>query len=251
MSGEREDNTREFTCTLSEDVKPNEGQSIQGKFECSLSGLTEEYYLLRQNSSDSVSGLPNDEVLLDPVLTSESIESGKILDYSLEENQSEDKIPATFSVTSIKEDTCESKGKFLIEGSLSKEIVNDLSLTIPLTFPDGITVSCTLLNKAAGTSQVSCQVDRNIDASNIVFEQTIIKDGALEVMNLEGFSSEATITCSNGVLAEAEKKTNANISFRQVSHLELNRVNGFSFFFASFANQNIPTGTTLTMKSLF
>ena len=248
MSGEREDDTREVTCTLSEEVKPNEGQSLQGTFECSLSGLTEEYYSLRLNSSDSVSGLPNDEVLLDPELTSESIESGKLLDYSLEENQSEDKIPATFSVTSINEDTCGSNGKFLIEGSLSKEIVNDLSFTIPLIFPDGITASCTLLNKAAGTSQISCQVDRNIDASNIVFEQTIIKDGALEVMNLEGFSSEATITCSNGVLAEAEKKTNVNVSFRQVSHLELNGVNGFSFFFASFANQNLPTSTTLTMK---
>ena len=109
--------------------------------------------------------------------------NGKPSDYSLKENQSEDKIPEIFSVTSIKENTCGSNRKFLNEGSLSKEIVNDLSFTIPLTFPDGITVSCTLLNKAAGTSQISCQVDRNIDASNIVFEQTIIKDGALEVMN--------------------------------------------------------------------
>ena len=57
MSGEREDDTREVTCTLSEEVKPNEGQSLQGTFECSLSGLTEEYYSLRLNSSESVSGM--------------------------------------------------------------------------------------------------------------------------------------------------------------------------------------------------
>ena len=247
-NGEREDITRNVNCTLTEDVSPSEGHSEQGSFRCSLSGLTEEYYSLRLNNSDSVSGIPEDEVLLDPMLTREAIASGKLIDYSIEENHSADKIPATFSVTNIKEDTCGSNGKFLIEGSLSKEIADDLSFNIPLTFPDGITTSCTLLNKTAGTSQISCQVDRNIDASNIVFEQMVIKDGALEVMNLEGFSSEETITCSNGLLTESEKKTNVQVSFRQVSHLELNGVNGFSFFFASFANQDLPTGTTLTMK---
>ena len=45
-------------------------QAVQGDFKCILSALEEEYYSLRLNSSNDSSGIPDDEVALDPMLTS-------------------------------------------------------------------------------------------------------------------------------------------------------------------------------------
>ena len=247
MGGEREDEAREVVCSLEESVSPLEGQSLQGEFKCSLA-VTKEYYSFRLNRSDYIAGIPDDEVLLDPILTEEAILNGKLLDYSLPENQLPDKIPATFATSNIKEDSCKSSGKFLIEGTLSKEITSDLRFSIPLTYPDGISADCNLLTKEKGESQISCQVDRNIEGDSVIFEQMIIKDGAEEVMNLGGLASSDSITCANGLLGEAEKKLDVKISFRQVSHLESNGVNGFNFFFAAFANANLNAGHKIIMK---
>jgi hypothetical protein len=247
MEGEREEETKEVGCSLKEDVLPQEGESLQGTFECSLA-VSKEYYSFRLNYSDDIAGIPDDEVLLDPKLTEEAIRDGLLLDYSLPENQAADKIPATFTTINIKEDTCKSNGKFLIEGTLSKEITSDLRFTIPLIYPDGISADCNLLTKEKGESQISCQVDRNIEGDFVVFEQTIIKDGPSEIMNIGGLASADNLTCANGLLGEAEKKLDVKVSFRQVSHLESNGVNGFNFFFAAFANANLNAGHKIIMK---
>jgi len=69
-----------------------------------FSGLKEEYYSLRLNSFDNISGIPDDETLLNPVLTAEEIERGELLDYSLSENKFQDKIPSTFKSQAVKEE---------------------------------------------------------------------------------------------------------------------------------------------------
>jgi SpoVK/Ycf46/Vps4 family AAA+-type ATPase len=90
--GETEEVTKEVVCSLVSDISTSEGQSAQGDFKCTLSGLKEEYYSLRLNSSDYIAGIPDDETLLNPVLTAEAIERGDLLDYSLDENKGQDKI---------------------------------------------------------------------------------------------------------------------------------------------------------------
>ena len=101
-----------------------------------------------------------------------------------------------------------------------KDIENDLSFSIPLIFPDGIKAYCNFLDRKKGASQISCQVDRSIEDSIVVFEKTTPKDGAEEILNLGGFSSKEIISCSNGLLlATQEKIENVKVSFRQVSHL--------------------------------
>ena len=247
-SGEREDRTTEITCALQQEVTYLD-QSVQGDFKCILSSLEEEYYSLRLISSNDISGIPDDEVALDPVLTREAIKKNKLLDYSLVENQSIDKIPAGFTPNNIKEQTCRTNGKFIIEGTLSKDIENELSFSIPLTFPDGIKANCGFLNRKKGPSQISCQVDRSIEDSNIVFEKIIIKDGIVEILNLDGFSTKEIISCSNGLLLAIQEKTESvKVSFRQVSHLYHNGVNGFKFFLATFANTDINAGQIITIK---
>ena len=49
--------------SLVRDISTSEGQSTQGEFKCSLSGLTEDYYSLRLNSSDNIAGIREDEIL--------------------------------------------------------------------------------------------------------------------------------------------------------------------------------------------
>ena len=249
-NGEREDKARKSICKLENDANVLEGDSAQADFKCTIEDLEpdKEYYSLRFNSSDDVTGTPDDESLLDPVLTQKSIEQKQILDYSIEENKLPENIPATFIPDSIERATCDKNGIFLIKGSLSKAIDNELSFKIPLTFPDGIAADCTLERKEAGPNGISCQVDREIDNSKIVFEQLIIKDGSKEILNIGGISSEEAISCKNGLLTEAEKKADVKISFRQVSHLKFNGKNAFSFFLIALSSNNMPQGSTITLK---
>ena len=56
-------------------------------------------------------------------------------------------MPSTFSTSYIKEDSWKSRSKSLIEGTLSKEITNELKFSIPLKYPDGISADCYLLTR--------------------------------------------------------------------------------------------------------
>lgn len=248
-SGEIEDTTEKITCSLASDVTPPEGQVAQGNFKCTLNGLTEPYYSLKLNSSDLVSSIPtNDEVSLDPLLTAEAIEKGKILDYSLEENQKEDKLPAIFISQMIEEDSCASNGKFLIKGKLSKKIKNDLKFNLPVTYPESCSLVCEVANKEAGESQISCQIDRDIDKTEVIIEQTMVKDGPEEVLILGSIGSNEGVTCKNGLSLETDKRMQLAVSFRQVSHFEKTENNGFSFFFAALVTKQLQVGFSLNIN---
>ena len=114
MSGERENEEKEATCVLQEDDSPEDGQSVQVDFKCTITSLTEKYYSLRFSRCDYIAYIPSDEILLDPVLTAQAIERGELLDYSLEENKGASKIPALFTSESINSDKCKAEGIFTI-----------------------------------------------------------------------------------------------------------------------------------------
>ena len=247
-NGEREDIVQEASCLLIKDVSPKEGESLQGDFNCSIKYLEEEYYSLKLINSDTISSLPEDEILLDPILTSEAIKKGKIFDYSNEINNSEQKIPPTFSPKNVIFNNCGSKGKFIIEGTLSKELTSESKFTIPLTYPDGVSIICNVNNREEGSSQIECQLDRDIDNKQIIIEQTVIKDGKDDVLILEGIHTSNNQICSNGLSSEIQKKENNKISFRQVSHLQYNGLNKFSFFLASLISKKINVGSIITMN---
>jgi len=246
VTGETEEDTTEVKCSLESDISASEGQSTQGDFKCTLSGLEEEYYSLRLNSSDYISGIPKDEILLNPVLTAEAIERGELLDYSLSENK--DKIPSTFKSKAVKEENCKTEGKLTIEGKLSKGVKNELKFDLPLTYPEGITLSCSLISLQAGDSSIICQVDRTLENDQIVIGQITIKDGIEEVLTISSIVSEDNITCSDGLLQESEQRTNINVAFRQVSKLKENGSNGFSFFFAGLLTKAYKAGYVLKIK---
>ena len=239
MSGEREENATEIKCTLVKDVNPAEGETVQGDFKCSIEGFEDIYYSFRFNSSDDIAGIPTDETLLDPMLTKEAIERGELLDYSLDGHKN--KIPSIFTCSGVQEAKCSENGYFIIEGQLNKEVTVDIKFTIALAYPEGISADCSLLKKEKGDSELSCQIDRDIDNKTIVFEQIIIKDGPDEVLLIGSYSSENALNCANGLFLQAEEKTNVNVSFRQVSHLEPREGNkGFKFFLAAFISKKLP-----------
>ena len=72
-NGEREDKSTEVICTLVNNITLDNEKSQQGDFNCSKKNLTEEYYSLRLNNSDTITGIPQDEILLDPILTDKAI----------------------------------------------------------------------------------------------------------------------------------------------------------------------------------
>ena len=101
-------------------VSLSEGKSLREEFKFTLSGLKGEYYSLGLDSSDDISGIQDDEVALDPKLTTEEADKDNILGYYKPENHKKDKILANFITKSIKQKKC-NDDMFVIEGVLSKE----------------------------------------------------------------------------------------------------------------------------------
>jgi hypothetical protein len=127
-------------------------------------------------------------------------------------------------------------------------VKNELKFNIPLTYPEGITLSCSLTSLQAGASSISCQVDRAINSDQIAFEQLTIKDGIEEVLTIGSIVSEVNITCSEGLLQEAKGRINIEVTFRQVSQLKENGSNGFLFFFAGLLTKAYKAGDQLKIK---
>ena len=227
INGEMEDFTREADCVLESTVETIEGYSVQADFKCTITGLEEEYYSLRFNHSDFISGIPNDEILLNPVLTEEAIKLRKIIDYSLQENKEEDQIPSSFISLNIK-DNCEN-GKLIIEGTLNKAVNNKLKFDLPLTYPEGVSMLCSLTSFEAGPSSIICRVDREINSQQILIEQTTITNEGEQILVITGIISKKNMTCENGLLREVEEKLNIGISFRKVNNFTSNGKNEFSF----------------------
>ena len=216
-NGEMEDFTREVDCILESTVE-TEGQSAQADFKCKLTGLTEKYYSLRFNYSDFISGIPNDEILLNPVLTEEAIKLGNLLDYSLQENKGEENIPSSFISQNIK-DNCE-HGKLIIEGTLNKPVKNKLKFDLPLAYPEGVSMLCSLTSFEAGPSSIICRVDRDINSQPILIEQTTIINEGEQILVITGINSKKKLTCENGLLREVEEKLKIGISFRKVYYFQ-------------------------------
>jgi len=242
-TGETEENSRNVSCTLQKDVKPVDNNSMQAVFNCQYSGLTDQYISLRLNNSENIVGIPtNDETSLNPILTDKSIEKGEKLNYTDEKNI--DTIPASYIPESIDQNQCKTNGVFTIKGKLTKEVTLANKFNIPLAYPAGITITCGL----TGTN-LECSVDREIN-DTIILEQIIIKDEANELLNIKGFTSPEVLNCQNGVLNEAEAKSELSIAFRQVSHLVDNKNNGFSFYFAGFTGKSLTKGENIVMKMI-
>ena len=229
-NGTRDSSPTESKCTL-KNTKSSSG-SVKAVFACTINNIEGDYYSLRYNTSLNISGVPNDEILLDPVLTAKY----KTVD--------ENKIIPSFTCESIKYDSCETTGVFTITGILSAKLDKSIKFNLPLTYPKGITTSCEL-NEAQ--TEIKCKVDREIDDKEIIIEQTVIKQGTDDYFNLKSIISDEELTCLNGALQDSFKKEDIPISFRQVSHFEKS-ANGFSFYLIILAAEKLEKGKNITIN---
>ena len=250
IEGIREEDNTEITCKLEKSITVEEGESSRADFNCKLTGLDKEieYYSLRLNSSSFVVDIPeDDEILLDPKLTEKVITNKELLDYADEKNKN--KIPTTFTFTKIDQSSCSLDGSFIIEGTSSEDIQGLSTFSLPLTLPEGVSLNCLLLDGKKDNSKIKCQVDREINGK-IIVEQTKIKDGPKEIINIRSFAPEEELNCLNGHLKEVEERIKKPVSFRQISHLKPNGKNGFSFFLATLLTQGMTKGYSINVKMI-
>ena len=231
-----EEELTEITCTITEAVTLPSGQSmIQANYECKLEGLDQSkgYTSLRLSSSANIVGIPDDETLLNPVLTQQAIENGELKDCS-----SDPSVPPTFKVDSL--DNCDDTGNFLIKGALSETKSIAAKFTMPLTFPEGTSLTCTY-----ETDGIKCLADKELKGT-VVMEQKIIANGPEELFLLTSFNKD-DMSCANGLELKAEEKLNVEVSFRQVSHIEIISQKVY-FFFAAFVNQKLEASHSIQMN---
>jgi len=226
-------------CTLPSDVTlPSGAVSVQANYQCRLENVnaTEGYTSLRLNSSNDITGIPTeDETLLNPVLTDQAIQNKEVKDCSKDAS-----VPPTFNFDSIEQSTCSRDGKFTIKGSLSEEKSIAAKFTLPLTYPEGTSLTCTYEEES-----IQCLADKELEG-NMIIEQTVITNGAEELFILSNITTD-NMKCGNGLHIKASEKINVDISFRQVSHIELIS-NRFYFFFAAFVNANLPASYLIDMN---
>ena len=233
-----EENATKFICESQESVNPEIGKSLQVKYICELPGLneSEEYTSLRLNYSNYIVGIPkNNEILLNPYLTAEIIINNEINDCSKYNS-----VPPTFYLNYVDENNCNKNGSFILKGKLSEEKSIVDIFTIPLTYPEGISLICAFEEK-----DIICLIDKEID-DEIVIEQTNIIYGNEELFNFKSIIHK-NLKCVNGLLKKAEEKTKVDISFRQVSHIQ-RITNGFTFFFAAFVNKDLSVPYEIPMN---
>ena len=168
-----DENATDITCSLTSAVAiDNEGESKQAIFICERSGLNinEEYSSLRLNSSEDIAGIPeDDEILLNPALTDEAIKNKEMKDAK------NSKVPPTFILNTIETQNCANDGKFIIKGNISDNSeIPSTKFTLPLTYPEGTSITCTFDNNS-----LECVADSKIN--DIVIEQAIVTNGLDEI----------------------------------------------------------------------
>ena len=235
-----DDQPTEIECSLDSSVEVKEGETKQASFKCEKKDLDKSkvYTGLRLNSSDSIAGIPtDDETALNPALTDDAIANGEIKDYSKPEQA---EIPPSFTFDSMDEQECSKDGKFLIKGTLSEEKKINGQFSIPLTYPEGITLTCSFEDQ-----DIQCIADKELDDS-VIIEQMVISEGGEELFILQKVIQDS-MSCANGLKVQAEEKTNVAVSFRQVCKIE-EKPSGFSFFFFALVNKNLPQSYVLEIN---
>jgi len=167
--GVRETKLREVKCVLGTGVTLPLGQKlVQAPFSCSISGLEKEYTSLEINYSDEIAGIPDDDVLLDPVKTEEAIKNKKLTDFSEDPS-----VPSSFTSGSVDGSKCAEKGEFSISGEFDKLLTAEVKFEISATYPSNTIVQCTI---APCQSVINC-VSNEINGASLILEQQVIRNG--------------------------------------------------------------------------
>ena len=235
LNGKKEEKERKVICKLQEEVDPEDiiGQS---DYKCSIEGLTKQYSLLIFSKSTYISDIPDNETLLDPLLTDNAIKEGKLIDYSLPENK--EKIPTFFSTFSLSSSNCANEGKIIIGGiSYGKPITKTVKVEIPLSHPRGVKASC-LIEKAENLKEFECELLDEITDELLIIEQRTIKVNGEDFLLIGGVMSDL-MTCINSKKYKLENNLNKSFFFRQLSKFkQLDSIITFKFYTLTYKERS-------------
>jgi len=260
------------SCVLKADV-PSSQDAVQGDFDCTVQ-LDDGEQVPPQNLT--VSTTDNDEIggcdeLSDeeasPTKTDAAIEESKSLnnslaityDLSIEENKNNGNItPPTFNIEQIDTELCAEKGKMIVTGTFDKDITEELTFEIPLSFPMS-DIKCTVESATANTKvDLTCKIQkvkRFARFKRFVFEPRMIKNKKKAVVFVKGSvlegEEEEYMEYSYNEIREMQikKKKNAKVSFLQLGPPQP----GFLFFMAlmKLPGFSALNSTTITYQVSF
>ena len=255
------------SCVLKADV-PSSQDAVQGDFDCTVQ-LDDGEQVPPQNLT--VSTTDNDEIggcdeLSDeeasPTKTDAAIEESKSLnnslaityDLSIEENKNNGNItPPTFNIEQIDTELCAEKGKMIVTGTFDKDITEELTFEIPLSFPM-TDIKCTVESATANTQvDLTCKIQKVKKFARFkrfVFEPRMIKNKKKAVVFVKGYKNEGEgeeeqdMRASYNEIREQKmkKKKNAKVSFLQLGPPP----SGFLFFMALMKLPGFSPFATIT-----
>lgn len=245
-----EDKPRTATCILKKGIVIKGDEPIQGDFNCTIEDLEKEEiininsFVLKQ--SQYFSGIPEDNVLLNPVLTQKYINLGKLIDYSVDKNK-EEKVPS-FNSTLIDDSNCNINGTFIINGILTSDLNNALKFDLPIAYPENLTATCSINSgKKNETINITCKTNGEINNQNIMISQnTILDNNKKELLIISKIEAQKESQCNNAKTQIINDKLNNNIkiSFRQVNQFyPMNKRTNFHFI--GISDQSLSSEKTL------
>ena len=248
-NGEVENPPRTAVCLLNNKIIIEDNEPKQGDFSCTIEKIEDinNYNSLILNQSEYISGIPKDNVLLNPVLTEKYIGLGKIKDFSKNNNI---KNAPSFNSTSIDNTNCDIDGSFVIKGILTSNLDNDLKFDLPFAYPEDITVTCSIGHGKKNESvEIKCETNDEFKNQKIMIAQTtIIDNNKNELLIITKIEDEKQSTCKNSkteVITNKLKKPE-KISFRQVN--QFNPMDKKTkFHFIGISDQVLSPETTLKM----
>ena len=257
-SGEKEESSRIAKCILIKSVFISEAYSAPAEFKCEISYIPgNEYYSLRYNNSEYISGIPNDEYALNPKLTEEKINKGEFIDYSLENNSMI--ITPVFSYDIISMPPTIDNYIFSFNGTLSGALPPQINtnFTMPLSYPIGVTFSCWFdkVDTGFNNATISCISDRNLKNVSVIIEQNIIRKNDKDYFSLKSIN-EHFDECSSGKLIQAVERLNISHAFKEVSDYKFSKIS-YSLNFKLYTissqmadkNYSLNINMTITFKN--
>ena len=190
------------SCSLKEGIEMGSKRQALAKFECVIYELVvgRTYSSFELVSSDDLAGIPDDETLLDIAKTDTAIQNGDLTIPSEEDN-----LPPLFIPSAIDGEKCYLDGEFIITGELYGN--TDISeFDLPLSYPTDHTAKCKV-----ESTQVKCTMIEDFVNHKIIIEQQSIREGFIELMTIEGLTSEKEFSCIQGNFTEPSgegEKTN-------------------------------------------
>jgi len=197
-------------CILNADIiNASKEKQIPSDFDCSIDNIEnpEKIESIELVSSDEITGIPSDPLMINPMEVDKLIASGNLSDFTLNENKNI--IPPIFKTSSLISLGCKSTGEFKLKGKFDQNIKH-FRFNLPLSYP-AIDTRCNVPEANAGEEvELTCKTKSKFSNSKIIIEQSTFSKNYSEVISLLPISSDNEISCDDFVNVN-NKKMEKNI----------------------------------------